>query len=95
MKLGTIVKTSFILGFIFTLIGAYGKIIHSAGAETLLMIGIIVELIFIVSAIYEVRTSKKISNAEKAMWTIAFVSMSGLTGLIYFFISRKRITENI
>ena len=95
MKLATIVKTSFIISFISTLIGAYFKIIHSEGGETLLMIGIIVGLIFIVSAIYEVRTSKKISNAEKTMWTIAFFFMSGITGLIYFFIGRKRIIEII
>ena len=95
MKLGTIVKTSFILSFIITIIGAYLKITHSEGAETLLIIGVIATLIFIVTAIYEVRTSKRIDNTEKTMWTIAFIFMSGLAGLIYFFIGRKRIAENI
>ncbi len=60
MKLGTIVKTSFIISMLLTLIGAYLKITHSEGAETLLIVGVIATLIFIVSAIYEVRTSKRI-----------------------------------
>jgi hypothetical protein len=95
MKLGTIVKWSFIVSFIITLIGAYLKITHSEGAETLLIIGITATLVFIVSAIYEVRTSNRIDNSEKTMWTIAFIFMSGLAGLIYFFIGRKKIAKNI
>ena len=95
MKLGTIVKWSFIMSFIITLIGAYLKIIHAEGAEVCLTIGIIFLIVFIVTAIYEVRTSRKIDNSEKTMWTIAFIFMSGLAGLIYFLIGRKRIAENI
>lgn len=91
MKLGTIVKSSFIISLIATLIGAYLKIMHSNGAETLLIIGVVATMIFIVSAIYEVRTSKRIEHREKTMWTIAFILMGGITGLIYFFIGRRRI----
>ncbi len=94
MKLGTIVKWSFIMCFIITFLGAYLKMTHSEGAETLLIIGIIATLIFIVSAIYEVRTSNRIANSEKTMWTIAFSFMGGLAGLVYFLIGRKRIANN-
>lgn len=94
MKLGTIVKTSFIVSFIIMLIGAYLKMIHSEGAETLLILGIIAALVFIVTAIYEVRSSNKIGNTEKTMWTLAFIFFSGIAGLIYFFIGRKRIATN-
>ena len=83
MKLGTIVKWSFIISFMLSLIGAYFKITHLEGAHTLLIIGVITTLIFIVSAIYEVRTSTRIDNSEKTMWTIAFIFMSGLAGIIY------------
>ena len=51
MKLGTIVKWCFIISFTITLIGAYLKITHDAGAEALLTIGIVTVLIFIASAI--------------------------------------------
>ncbi len=95
MKLGTIVKWSFIVSFVIIFIGAYLKITHSEGGETYLILGIMAMLVFIVSAIYEVRSSNRIDNLEKTMWTIAFIFMSGLAGLIYFFIGRKRIAKNI
>lgn len=94
MKLGTIVKSSLLMCLIITLIGAYLKISHSEGAETLLIIGLIATLIFIVSAIYEVRTSNRIADSEKTMWTIGFIFMGGFAGLIYLIIGRKRIANN-
>ncbi len=95
MKLGTILKWSFIISFIFTLIGAYLKIKHSVSADPLLIIGIIATLVFIVTAIYEVRTSNRIDNTEKKIWTLAFIFFSGIAGLIYFFIGRKRVATTI
>lgn len=94
MKLGTIVKWSFIISFTITLIGAYLKITHTVGAETLLMIGVVSVLIFIASAIYEIRTSTRISHSEKTMWTIAFIFMSGIAGIVYFLMGRRRIAQS-
>lgn len=91
MKLATIVKTSFIVSTLSTLIGAYQKITHSAGADTLLIIGLVATLIFIVSAVYEVRTSTKISSSEKNTWTIGLIFFSGIAGLIYLVFVRRRI----
>ena len=95
MKLGTIVTWSFIASFIIPLIGAYLKITHSQSAEPLIIIGLIANLIFIVSAIFEVRTSKRIDNFEKTIWTIAFIFFWGISGLFYFFIGRRNVAENI
>ena len=95
MNLGTIVKWSFITSFIIALIGAFLKITHSKGGGILLIIYLIVSLIFIVAAIYEVRTSKKIDNFEKTMWTIALIFFSGFAGIFYFFIGRGKVAENI
>ncbi|MCU7551356.1 hypothetical protein OCK74_19700 [Chitinophagaceae bacterium LB-8] len=94
MKLGTVVTTSFIVGLILTLVGAYLKITHSEGAGTWLCIGIIASLVFIGTAIYEVRSSTRINTAEKNMWTLAFIFFSGITGLVYILMGRKRITAN-
>ena len=91
MKLGTVVKTTFIVGLLITLIGAYMKMTHSQGAEAFLIIGVIAWLSFIVTAIYEVRTSSRIDNTEKTMWTIAFILLGGIAGLIYFSMGRRRI----
>ena len=94
MKLGTILKLSFIISIIITFIGASLKIMHLEGAEALLIIGLLSTLVFIATAIYEVITSKQIDNFEKAMWTFAFIFLSGITGIIYFLVGRRRIATN-
>lgn len=94
MKTGTIVITSFIVGFILNLLGAYLKINHTVGADTWLTIGVVASVIFVVTAIYEVRTSERINHTEKTMWTIAFIFFSILAGLVYLLIGRKRIAIN-
>lgn len=91
MNLGSIVKSSFFAGAIFTFIGVLLKITHREGAEVFLILGIITSLLFITTAIYEVRSSQRISHGEKTMWTIAFLFFNGFTGLIYMFLGRKRI----
>lgn len=91
MKPATIVTTSFICSMLLPFIGAYLKITHAANADTFLLIGVITVLIFIASAIYEVRTSAKISSAEKNLWTFAFIFFGSITGLVYFLAARKRI----
>jgi CDP-diglyceride synthetase len=91
MKLSFIVKTSFILGFILAFTGAYLKILHSPYADSIMIPGIILGIVFIVSAIYEVRTSTKIDNTAKTLWTLAFIFFGGLAGLVYILIMRRRI----
>jgi hypothetical protein len=91
MKAGTIVKASFAVSILLTILGAYLKITHAPSAELLLIIGVIASLVFIISAIYEVRTSNRVDFTEKTMWTLAFVFFGGIAGLVYFFIGRKRI----
>ncbi len=70
---------------------AYQKIIHLEGADTWLMIGLIAYLVFIVTAIYEVRTSRRIDHRQKTLWTIGFILLSSVTGLLYILIGRKNI----
>lgn len=94
MKLGTIVKISFVLGLILSLAGAYMKFTHLNGAGPWLITGILSTFIFIISAIYEIRTSNKIDNTEKTIWTFALIFFSGIAGLVYFLFDRKRIAAN-
>lgn len=94
MNLKNTVTLSFVLSFLLSLVGAYLKIIHAENADSFLILGLIATLVFISTAIYEVRTSNRIDHAEKTMWTIAFIFMGGITGLIYFVIGRKRIASN-
>ena len=94
MKLSTIVKASFWLSIANTLLGAYLKITHHSNAELFLITGIVLTMLFIVSAIIEVRSSTRIGFNEKTMWTIAFLFLSGIAGLVYMFLGRKRIVVN-
>ena len=91
MSLEKILKTSFFLGAITTFIGAYLKITHSANSEPFLLVGIVASVVFIATAIYEIQNSNLINHREKTMWTIAFLFFNVFTGLIYFFLGRRRI----
>ena len=93
MRIGNIVRWSYIIGLITSLAGAYLKILHSQGADVLLALGLGASLVFILTAIYEVQTSKRIGSQDKIMWTIALIFLSGIAGLVYFFGVRKRVVD--
>ncbi len=95
MNTGTLLKASFAVGFLITIIGAFLKLTHAQGAETLLMIGGVSSLIFIVTALYEVNTSKRIESTEKVMWTIGLLLVSGIAGIVYILSGRRRVVEDI
>jgi hypothetical protein len=95
MNTGTLLKASFAAGFLITIIGAFLKLTHAQGAETLLMIGGVSSLIFIVTALYEVNTSKRIESTEKVMWTIGLLLVSGIAGIVYILSGRRRVVEDI
>lgn len=94
MNLGIVVKWSFVISLVFELVGALMKIMHFAGADALLIIGMVVNGVFIVSALSEVWGSVRINTSEKVMWTIAFIFMGflgALAGILYVILGRKRI----
>jgi hypothetical protein len=91
MKIGNFVKWSFAISFAFSILRSYFKFRHWEGADTMLIIGLIATLAFIISAIYEVQTSNRINHREKTMWTIAFILLNGGAGLVYFIMGRKRV----
>ena len=91
MKKGIILKTGFIISLLLILFSSWLKLIHAPGADTWLSISAALVFIFIVTGIYEVLNSKRIDSSEKIMWTLAFLLFSGLTGLVYFLVGRKRI----
>jgi hypothetical protein len=91
MNVGTVVKLSFFVSICFVILGALMKITHLPGAEALLIIGILGNVIFIVSALNEVWTSIRIEKGEKIMWTIAFFFIGTLGPIIYILLGRKRV----
>jgi hypothetical protein len=92
MKAGFIINWSFFFGLLITFIGAMFKITHWANADALLIIGVLTWLVFIVTALYEVNTSTRITRTGKLMWTVAFILMAGIAGIIYVLGGRKTVT---
>ncbi|TDH28549.1 hypothetical protein EXU57_00270 [Segetibacter sp. 3557_3] len=93
MKIGTVVTWSFLVGFLTIIAGAYLRILHREGTDFLLVTGLLAYLVFIVSAIYEVRTSNRIDSRAKALWTIGFITMSSITGIYYMLIGRRKVAD--
>jgi hypothetical protein len=91
MNVGIVVKWSFFINISFVLMGALMKITHLPFAETLLIIGILGNVVFIVFALNEVWTSIRIEKHEKIMWTISFIFSGTLGPLIYILLGRKRV----
>jgi predicted membrane channel-forming protein YqfA (hemolysin III family) len=94
MDLGKIVSWSFFISLALSLVGALMKILHLPGAEQLLMVGVVSNGVFVVSALTEVWRSVRIDKNEKIMWTIAFVFMGflgAIAGIVYLLLGRKRI----
>jgi predicted membrane channel-forming protein YqfA (hemolysin III family) len=93
MNLGKIVSWSFFISLATSLVGAFMKILHLPGADQLLMVGVVSNGVFVVSALTEVWRSVRIDKNEKIMWTIAFVFMGflgAIAGIVYLLLGRKR-----
>ncbi len=67
------------------------RLAHQPAMYNLFVITLIVNLVFMVTAIYEVTRSQKINRSEKTMWVVGFIFLTSITGLVYVFSARKRI----
>lgn len=94
MNLGIVVKWSFVISFVFELVGAFMKILHLPGANFLLITGMVANVVFVVATLSEVWGSRSIHTNEKVMWTIAFIFMGflgAIAGIFYVLMGRKRV----
>ena len=91
MKQNKLLVYSYAVTTLTSFVGAYIKIMHLPGAELLLAIAFFFLVIFIITGFKEIWYSNRIPESEKTMWLIGFFFMSWITGLIYFWIGRKRV----
>lgn len=91
MTAGNLFKISFFASLLLVIIGTVLKITHSEAADTVLAAAVISSLLFIILAIYEVNRSTRIDRMEKVMWTIGFIFMSLITGIVYLAAGRSRV----
>ena len=86
-----ILRGSFILASVSILVGAWFKILHYANAGILLTVGVLSIILFTVLALYEIYSSTKVNATEKIFWTIGFIFMNWIVGLVYLVAGRKRV----
>jgi hypothetical protein len=91
MKRRNLLYAAFIIGILATILGAYRKIMHYSGNETYLVIGLLAWMLFIALAIYEVASSRRINGTEKTMWVLSLLFFSGIAGIVYLLIGRRRV----
>ncbi len=91
MNLNYIIPVSFALAFLAGGIGVYQKISHSSSSEVWLTVTMILAIVFVVCALYEILNSRNLNRSEKFMWVFAFVFFNLIAGIIYIIIGRKKV----
>lgn len=93
MRLHNLVTGSFFISLVATAIGAYMKILHRAGADVIMALGIVCLVVFIISAIVEVARSTKLQSQQKTMWYVSFVLFGLLTGIVYMLVRKRNVVD--
>jgi hypothetical protein len=91
MNKDKLIYTSFVVSFVFTIVGALLKIMHWMNANFFLTIGLLALAFFVFMCIYEIMNSKWIEKQEKLMWVVGFLFFWMITGLVYILSGRKRV----
>ena len=91
MTKSNLFKPAFLLSLLIGLIGAALKIMHLPGGQIFIVISVVFTVVYVICGLYEIYGSNRITMNEKVMWTIGFILLSTITGLLYFFIGRPRI----
>ena len=94
MNNGQILKLSFFIWFLVTIIGAILKIMHHLYGDFLLSISIFNYSVFTCLVIYEVFKADKINKSEKTMWIIGMLFFGVITGILYLLVGRKQVVNN-
>lgn len=94
MNTNAFIRQSYSLSILMTIVGAILKINHHTLATPVMAIGLILLLVFIIAAIYEVMNSSKIGGNEKFMWIFGFLFFGSISGFVYMVSARKRIIKN-
>ncbi|MEQ1624300.1 MAG: PLDc N-terminal domain-containing protein [Sediminibacterium sp.] len=91
MKQNMLLYYSYAIAIIGILVGAWVKIMHFQGADILLGICILSQIVFAIAAIIEVNKSNSIDKSEKSMWITSLIFMPVIAGLIYLKQGRRRV----
>src|SRR6187431_1055219 len=87
-------KTVFLISILLIIAGSSMKALHKPGADIFMIATIITTIIYAIVGIYEVYHSTKIGRTEKIMWTVGFIFLSMITGIVYLVSGRQRILRS-
>ena len=93
MKQNHFLSILFILSVCMGILGAYCKVMHWHAAESILITALGIWIVFILISLMEIISSTRIEKSEKIMWSFGMVMMSGIVGVIYMLVGRKRIAD--
>lgn len=85
-------RSSLLISILFSTVGLTLKILHLGGpyGYWLLIAGIIAHVIFVITSLFEINGSERISSTEKVVWTIGFIFFSVFTAILYCLMRSKR-----
>ena len=85
------IYSSFIIGLTILVYATYPKTVSLQSPALLYSLCGIATLIFVMSVLNEVLSSRRINLSEKIMWTICIILLTPLTGFVYLLAGRKRV----
>jgi len=91
----TLYQIAFFLSITLVVTGLVLKIMHISAAQILIPFGLFFTLVYATIALYEIYKSDKITLDEKLMWTVGFISVCTITGLLYLILGRPRILREL
>lgn len=80
----------YLCSFVTTFIGVYLKMTHSNLSDTFLTLGILASVAYIFIALREIWKSS-LPRHEKIQWTIGFLFINSIAGLVYLISGRKKV----
>ncbi|TQM50471.1 hypothetical protein BDE36_2217 [Arcticibacter tournemirensis] len=85
-------RSSLLISILFSTVGLTLKILHLGGpyGYWLLIAGIIAHVVFVITSLFEINGSYRISSTEKIIWTIGFIFFSVVTAILYCLMRSKR-----
>ncbi len=91
MNLSNLFLPAFVLSVISSVLGAFLKILHVPGANILFIIWVLLTVLYIVVALYEIYTSPRLQLSEKIMWTVTFLVATMLAAILYMIVCRPKL----
>jgi ABC-type polysaccharide/polyol phosphate export permease len=86
----TAFKVALMVTVVFNLLGIFFKISHYPHGSLLISISVITSLVFIILGLIDVFKNNNSKSYEKIMWTVGFIFLSWIAGLLYYSKFKKR-----